>query len=148
MELQVGDSAPNFKAPDQTGYHHQLSDYKGRWLVIYFYPKDYTSGCTKEACDIRDNFAKLDDLAIIIGVSGDSVKSHQGFANKHDLPYTLLADPNRKILDDYGANGLIMAKRSTFIIDPDGKIAKIYSKVKPEIHAQQLIKDLQTLQAQ
>lgn len=146
MELTLGDSAPNFTAQDQNGDEHQLSDYNGRWLVLYFYPKDHTPGCTREACGVRDNFDQLDNLAVIVGVSSDSVKSHAGFASKHKLPFTLLADPNKKMLDDYGANGLIMDKRSTFIIDPKGVIAKIYNKVNPDEHPTQLIQDLKDLQ--
>jgi len=145
--LKVGDRAPDFNAQDQAGETHTLEDYQGEWLVLYFYPKDHTPGCIREACNIRDNFAGVKKLATILGVSGDSVKSHASFANKYDLPFDLLADPEKEMLNSYGANGEIFKKRSTFIIDPDGKIAKIYPKVSPDEHATELIADLKELQA-
>lgn len=145
--LKVGDRAPDFNAQDQAGETHTLGDYQGEWLVLYFYPKDHTPGCIREACSIRDNFFTVRKLATILGVSGDSVKSHASFANKYDLPFTLLADPEKKMLNSYGANGEVFKKRSTFIINPDGKIAKIYPKVSPDEHATELIADLKKLQS-
>jgi peroxiredoxin Q/BCP len=144
--LQVGDRAPDFSAQDQTGKTHQLADYLGAWLVLYFYPKDHTPGCIREACSIRDHYGDVKALSTILGVSGDSVKSHASFAEKYNLPFTLLADPEKKMLDSYGANGKVFNKRSSFIIDPEGKIAKIYPKVKPDSHAEELIADLRALQ--
>jgi peroxiredoxin Q/BCP len=144
--LKIGDKAPDFQAEDQDGAVHTLADYKGKWLVLYFYPKDNTPGCTKEACAIRDSYGDILKLAEIVGVSGDSVKSHKNFAAKYNLPFNLLADPEKKILNSYGANGEILNKRSTFVIDPDGKIARIYEKVDPAIHAAQIITDLTVLQ--
>ncbi len=145
--LKVGDHAPDFNAQDQAGETHRLEDYLGEWLVLYFYPKDHTSGCIREACSIRDNYAEVKKLAEIVGVSGDSVKSHASFADKYNLPFTLLADPEKNILNSYGANGETFNKRSSFIIDPDGKIAKIYPKVNPDMHATELVADLKKLQA-
>ncbi len=145
--LKVGDHAPDFNAQDQAGETHRLEDYLGEWLVLYFYPKDHTSGCIREACSIRDNYADVKKLAEIVGVSGDSVKSHASFADKYNLPFTLLADPEKNILNSYGANGETFNKRSSFIIDPDGKIAKIYPKVNPDMHAAELVADLKKLQA-
>ena len=145
--LKVGDRAPDFNAQDQAGETHTLEDYLGEWLVLYFYPKDHTPGCIREACSIRDNYADVKKLATILGVSGDSVKSHASFAEKYNLPFTLLADPEKKMLNNYGANGETFNKRSTFIITPDGLIAKIYPKVKPDEHATELIADLKELQA-
>jgi peroxiredoxin Q/BCP len=145
--LEVGDRAPDFNAQDQTGETHTLEDYQGEWLVLYFYPKDHTPGCIREACSIRDNYAGVKELATIVGVSGDSVKSHASFSDKYNLPFPLLADPEKEILDRYGANGVILNKRSTFIIDPEGKIAKIYPKVTPDTHAPEIIADLKKLQS-
>jgi peroxiredoxin Q/BCP len=145
--LQVGDQAPDFSAQDQEGEAHKLEDYQGKWLVLYFYPKDHTPGCIREACSIRDNYGDVKKLAEIVGVSGDSVKSHASFSDKYNLPFTLLADPEKELLDSYGANGIILKKRSTFVINPQGKIAKIYDKVNPDMHAAELVADLKELQA-
>jgi peroxiredoxin Q/BCP len=145
--LKVGVRAPDFTAQDQVGEIHTLKDYQGEWLVLYFYPKDHTPGCIREACSIRDNFAGVKKLATVLGVSGDSVKSHASFADKYNLPFPLLADPEKKMLNSYGANGETFNKRSTFIINPEGVIAKIYPKVKPDEHAMELIADLKELQA-
>jgi peroxiredoxin Q/BCP len=144
-KLTIGDNAPDFNAQDQNGDAHKLWDYKGKWLALYFYPKDHTPGCIREACGMRDNYGDIRKLAEIVGVSGDSVKSHSGFAAKYELPFTLLADPEKNILDSYGTNGILLNKRSTFIIDPEGKIAKIYEKVNPDAHAAQIIADLEEL---
>ena len=117
---------------------HSLSDYQGMWVLLYFYPKDDTPGCTKEACAIRDvfpNFGKLN--AEVLGVSGDSVASHKKFADKYGLPFTLLADEKKEAIGLYG-----IAARTSFLIDPDGKIAKVYENVKPEKHAEEVLKDI------
>lgn len=145
MKLAVGDKAPQFSAPDQDGALHSLVEYKGRWLVLYFYPKDDTPGCTKEACGLRDNIDKLSVLAAIVGVSADSVTSHKQFATKYNLPFTLLSDPERLIISAYGTDGLLFAKRTTFLIDPQGRINQIYEKVNPETHAAQIMGDLTRL---
>ena len=146
----VGQAAPAFSLPDQTGQQHSLSDYQGSWVVLYFYPKDDTPGCTKEACHFRDDLFKLEKLgAKVIGVSVDDSDSHAEFARKYHLPFPLLADKKGKIADDYGAlrNFGIMkfAKRYTFLIDPQGKIAKTYLDVDTSRHSQQIIDDLQKM---
>lgn len=154
MGLEEGKKAPAFKLPDQNGDVHQLKDYKGKWVVIYFYPKDNTPGCTKEACNFRDNIKPIEKLeAIVIGVSVDSVKKHANFVEKYDLPFTLLADTEQKMVNDYGVWGLkkfmgreyMGTNRMTFIVDPTGKIAKIYPKVKAATHGEEVLNDLKEL---
>lgn len=140
--LKVGDKAPDFDLKDSDNLHHRLSEYAGSWLLLYFYPKDFTSGCTTEACSLRDNFEKLKQKVQIVGISSDSTESHKKFSDKYSLPFTLLADPDRKTISDYGANGLIFAKRVSFLIDPEGVIEKVYDKVDPKTHANQILQDL------
>jgi peroxiredoxin Q/BCP len=149
MELKKGDLAPEFKLQDQDGNWHRLADYKGKKLVLYFYPRDNTPGCTKEACNFRDNIASFNrGNTVVIGVSGDSVSSHAKFHKKYELPFTLLADPEHSMLEAYGVwqEKTFMGKkhmgivRTTFILDEDGKILEIYKKVKPEVHAHEIIK--------
>ena len=147
---KVGSPAPAFNLQDASGKAHQLSDYQGQWVVLYFYPKDDTPGCTKEACHFRDDLFQLEKLsAKVIGVSVDDSESHAKFAKKYNLPFPLLADKNGKVADSYGALrnlGIIkMAKRYTFLIDPQGKIAKVYLSVDTSRHSQQIIDDLTTL---
>lgn len=140
--LNFNTKAPEFSALDQDGKQHQLADYQGKWLLLYFYPRDNTPGCTKEACALRDKFPDFGKLmATVIGVSTDSVVSHDKFAKKFDLPFTILADTNKEIVKAYEANG--WARRVSYLINPDGFIAKIYPKVKPEEHAAQVLKDLE-----
>lgn len=157
MELIVGKTAPAWTLPDQVGEIHSLSDYQGSWVVLYFYPKDDTPGCTKEACLFRDNLPKFKKLkAQIFGVSADSVKKHAKFAEKFELPFTLLADEDKKVVEAYGVWGKkkFMGReylgifRTSFLIDPKGKIAKIYENVKPEVHAEEVLADLKTLGAE
>lgn len=148
----TGQPAPAFNLPDQNGQQHKLSDYAGNWLVLYFYPKDDTPGCTKEACSFRDDLFKLEKLgAKVVGVSVDDSDSHAKFAQKYHLPFPLLADKDGKIADSYGALrnlGLFhIAKRYTYLIDPKGKIAKAYLDVDTSRHSQQIIDDLQHLTA-
>ena len=143
--LAVNDKAPDFKLADQNGNVLSLSDYLGRWLLIYFYPKDFTPGCTKEACSFRDNFSLYKDKLEIVGISGDSVKSHEKFAEKYELPFPLLADPDKKTIKAYGTNGIIFAKRTSFLLNPEGLIKKIYPKVDPAVHAEQIINDIDKL---
>jgi len=143
--LAVGTKAPEFEAPDQTGKIHKLSYHLGKWVLLYFYPKDFTSGCTTEACGIRDNyegFKKID--AAVFGVSADSVESHAGFSKEHSLPFPILSDPEKKIVSAYGANG-IMTKRISYLIDPEGKIIKAYDNVDPAKHAAEVLTDLAEL---
>lgn len=149
--LVIGNAAPTFILPDQQGELHALSDYQGRWLVLYFYPKDDTPGCTTEACSFRDNINRLIARdAAVLGVSMDDVDSHADFAAKHELPFPLLADPKGEVVKRYGAlsDFLVVkfAKRHSFIIDPDGRIAKIYRDVDPDRHVQEVLEDLKALQ--
>ncbi len=146
----VGSPAPEFELADQTGQLHSLEDYRDQWVVLYFYPKDDTPGCTTEACEFRDNIFAFRDLnAQILGVSLDDVESHREFAENHSLPFPLLADVDGEAADAYGVKtrmfGMTVAKRQTFIIAPDGNIAKHYEKVKPSEHSVQVLEDLKTL---
>ena len=154
MGLSEGDTAPNFKLPDQNGDVHEIKDYKEKWLVVFFYPKDNTPGCTKEACNFRDNIKPLEGLgAKVLGVSVDSVKKHANFVAKYDLPFTLLADEEQKMVNDYGVWGLkkfmgreyMGTNRMTFIVDPKGKIAKVYPKVKAATHGEEVLADLKQI---
>lgn len=149
---KAGQAAPGFKLPDQTGKFHALADYAGQYVILYFYPKDDTPGCTKEACSFRDDLRQLEKLgAKVIGVSVDDTDSHAKFAQKHHLPFPLLADKGGEVADNYGALtnlGLIkIAKRYTFLIAPDGKLAKVYLSVDTSRHSQEIIDDLKQLTA-
>jgi len=151
-ELKVGDVAPDFDLIDQYKKTHKLADYSGKWVVLYFYPKDDTPGCTTEACNFRDDIFKIHELgAEVLGVSLDSAESHAKFAEKHGLPFSLLSDAKAEVAEKYGCltslGPLKYAKRHTFIIGPDGKLAKIYRDVKPKKHIGEVIADLQLLQA-
>jgi len=151
--LTINQSAPNFSLYDAHNAAHKLDDYKSHWLVIYFYPKDNTPGCTKEACALRDDSAKFEALNTqIVGISTDSSKSHQNFSQKQNLTFTLLADPKGEVSRAYGAlfklGPIKFSKRHSFIIDPTGKVAQIYRSVSPSLHSQELINDLQQLQAE
>lgn len=155
MALAVGDKAPDFSLPDQDGKNHTLSAYQGKPVVLYFYPKDNTSGCTKEACGFRDDYSAYQEAGVtILGVSPDSPKSHTNFIAKYELPFTLLADTERQVLRQYGALGMKKnygreyegVLRTTFLVDADGKIAKIYKKVKPAEHSAEILADLEQLE--
>ena len=146
--LREGDKAPAFKAESQDGDQVRLSDFKGKFVVLYFYPKDNTPGCTKEACAFRDLHAEFRDAgAVVVGVSIDPVKAHQKFINKFELPFTLLADESKEIVTKYGVWGpkQFMGRtfdgihRITFLIDPKGTILKIWPKVKPEPHPAEVL---------
>lgn len=148
----VGTPAPEFELPDQDGQLHSLEDYRDQWVVLYFYPKDETPGCTTEACEFRDNIFAFRDLGVqILGVSLDDVASHKAFAENHSLPFPLLADSDGETSTAYGVKtrmfGMTVAKRQTFIIGPDGDIAKHYEKVKPDEHSAELLADLKELGA-
>lgn len=185
MNLKIGQKAPSFKLPDQDGVLRQLKDYAGQWLLIYFYPKDDTPGCTTEACSLRDNFPKFKKITspnpslerrgkregaasssgsspfkgevgrsvTILGVSIDNVKSHNKFVTKYKLPFTLLADENKEMVEKYGVwaeksmygRKYMGTLRTSFLIDPTGKIAKIYEKVKPAEHAEEVLVDIAKL---
>jgi peroxiredoxin Q/BCP len=150
-ELKVGDVAPSFNLPDQAGKLHSLADYRGQWLVLYFYPKDETPGCTTEACQFRDDIATIQGLGVtVVGISEDSISSHERFAKKYHLPYTLLADDDGKVAADYDSLFSIFgfmkfAKRHTFIIDPQGRLAAIFTDVDPKDHSKQIIATLKSL---
>lgn len=147
---KAGDAAPDFDLPDQNGIKHNLQEFAGKWLVLYFYPKDDTPGCTQEACAFRDDMHKLTALgAQVVGISVDDSSSHAGFARKYHLPFLLLADKSTEVAARYGSLmnlGLFkFAKRHTFLIDPQGKIAKMYEKVETSKHSQEVIEDLKRL---
>jgi thioredoxin-dependent peroxiredoxin len=146
--LVEGDKVPDVTMLGADGEAVSPADFKGQKLVLYFYPKDDTSGCTKEACAFRDDFAIFKKLgAVVLGVSPDSVKSHDKFVKKYNLPFTLLADENKKIVEAYGVWGMkifwgrkyLGTHRVTFLIGPDGRIKKIWPDVKPEEHAQEVL---------
>jgi len=145
MILQPGDVAPSFEAYDQHGELHELEDYEGEWLVLYFYPEDGTSGCTKEACNFRDNLTEIQKNAVLLGVSADTLESHKEFAEKHSLDYPLLVDTEKEMIEAYGADGLLFPKRVTFLISPEGMIEKVYKEVDPETHATEILNDLRIL---
>lgn len=152
-QFAAGDAAPDFELMDQNGHMHSIEDYRGKWVALYFYPKDDTPGCTTEACEFRDNIFAFKNLDCqILGVSLDDVTSHKEFAEKYSLPFPLLADTSGTTADAYGVKtkmmGITVAKRQTFLIDPDGKIAKHYEQVDPDTHSQQLLADLEMLQSQ
>jgi peroxiredoxin Q/BCP len=154
MSLNVGDPAPTFELLDGDGNLVRLSDLQGKWVVLYFYPRDNTPGCTKEACGFRDAYPDFESNAVVVlGVSTDDAKSHTKFATKFNLPFPLLVDEGGAVAERYGCYGLkkFMGKeymgitRSTFIIDPAGNLARIYPKVKPESHAQEVFQDITSL---
>lgn len=144
---QVGEDAPSFRLTDQHGQIRTLAEFSGKWTVLYFYPKDDTPGCTKEACSFRDDLAQLEKLgARVVGISVDDTDSHSKFAEKYHLPFPLLADQDGKVAASYGAlvNLVVMklAKRYTFLINPAGKVAKVYLSVDTSRHSQEIIDDL------
>ena len=149
--LNAGDKAPYFELPNQDGETVKLTDLKGKSVVLYFYPKDDTSGCTKEACSFRDELSIFEGVnATIIGVSGDSVKSHRKFADKYNLNFTLLSDESKEMLEAYGVwkeksmygKKYMGIERTTFVIDPEGTIKKVFNKVKVEGHTEEVKKAL------
>lgn len=151
FHLKEGDKAPDFNITDQNGKVHKIADYKGKKVILYFYPKDLTPGCTVQSCNLRDNYENLKSEGFeVIGVSADDEKKHQKFIAKHNLPFNLLADTNREVLNNYGVWGekKFMGKtydgihRTTFIIDENGVIEKIIRKVKTKIHTEQIQNEL------
>jgi peroxiredoxin Q/BCP len=146
----VGQVAPTFTLPSQTGEEVSLSSYRGKWVVLYFYPKDMTTGCTIEAHNFQRDQAKFDaDNAVILGVSVDTVDSHKQFCTKDGLTFHLLADPEHKVVDEYGSLGSFMgfkiANRNTFLINPHGKIVKVWTKVDPTHHSEEVLAALAEL---
>lgn len=151
MTLSIGDPAPDFTLPDGKGNLVRLADLRGKRVVLYFYPRDNTPGCTKEACGFRDNYSAFEEQGIVIlGVSTDNAKSHEKFATKFQLPFPLLTDEEGQVATTYDSYGLkkFMGKeymgisRTTIVIGPDGRIEKMYKKVKPEFHAEEVLTDL------
>ena len=154
LKLKEGDKAPEFSAPSNRGETVSLQDLHGKPVVLYFYPKDDTPGCTKEACGFRDAYDNFEKAgAVVLGVSPDSVKSHQKFIDKFRLPFTLLSDVEKKIVNNYGVWGektfmgrkYMGTHRVTFLIGPDGRIAKIWPEVKPEQHAAEVLGAIRAL---
>lgn len=154
MKLSIGDKAPAFSLKDQAGKVHTLADYLGKYLFIYFYPKDDTPGCTIEACSIRDSYADFKKYGVVtLGISADTEKSHASFIKKFELPFTLLSDLQRKVVKEYDVWGEknFMGRdymgifRTSFLIDPEGKIAKIYEEVKPKYHIEDVLRDLKKI---
>jgi peroxiredoxin Q/BCP len=143
--LQAGATAPNFTLPSQEEKPVSLTDYKGKWVVLYFYPKDMTSGCTIEAHNFQRDLAKYDALnAVVLGVSLDTVESHKTFCSKDSLTFKLLADPDHKVIDAYGVpisgmGSIRFASRDTFLISPAGKIVKVWTGVKPNEHSEEVL---------
>jgi thioredoxin-dependent peroxiredoxin len=147
---EVGKPAPDFSLTTGDGSQVNLKDYRGKWVVLYFYPKDFTSGCTMEARNFQRDLAKFTDAdAVILGVSVDTAQSHKDFCAKEGLNFKLLADPDAKVSTEYGSmmdyKGQKLAARNTFIINPHGDIAKVYTGVKPADHSEQVLKDLADL---
>jgi peroxiredoxin Q/BCP len=148
MMLKEGDSAPDFSTRDEKGNPVKLSDFRGQKVVLYFYPKDDTPGCTKEACSLRDNYSSFEEQGIkVLGASLDTEDSHQAFASKYSLPFTLLSDTDHSVADAYGVYGeqtwgdkkFMGVARKTFLIDEQGKIKKVFDKVNVEAHADEVL---------
>lgn len=136
--LSQASLAPDFTLPDQDGIMRTLSEYRGQYVVVYFYPKDDTPGCTKEACGIRDNYGRFRDLNVqVFGVSKDSQESHKKFIEKYSLPFTLLSDPSKEMIETWGGTS-----RISYLIDPEGNVAKVYPKVSPAEHAEEILADI------
>ena len=149
-----GDLAPSFEGTTATGDTLNLADLRGQWVALYFYPKDDTPGCTKQACNLRDNTSSLSEAGVaVVGVSGDGVDSHERFAEKYDLPFPLISDPDRSIQLAYGVYGeksfygktVIGVKRTTFLIDPAGVVRHVFKRPKTAQHAEEILAKLATL---
>ncbi|MBO7703966.1 MAG: thioredoxin-dependent thiol peroxidase [Solobacterium sp.] len=149
--LKIGTKAPAFTLPDQNGELHSLKDYKGKKVILYFYPKDNTSGCAKEACGFRDRYPEIQEKgAVVLGISKDSVKSHKKFETNYELPFTLLSDESTEVLQKYDVwkekknygRTYMGIERSTYLIDETGKIIRAYQKVKPADHPDEIVQEL------
>jgi thioredoxin-dependent peroxiredoxin len=148
---EVGQTAPTFTLQNQEGTPVSLDSYKGKWVVLYFYPKDMTTGCTIEAHNFQRDLDKYQALnAVILGVSVDTVDSHKQFCTKDSLTFTLLADPDKKVVEMYGSLGnygpMVIANRNTFLIDPSGKIVKVWTRVDPNVHSADILSTLNTME--
>ena len=149
----VGEPAPDFRLQDQNGEWHDLQDYRESWLVVYFYPKDQTPGCTTEACNFRDNIFAFKAIgAAVVGISLDDVESHKEFSDKYKLPFVILADEGGAVADAYGVlrdyKLIKIASRQSFLVNPEGVIVKHYEDVDPETHTQEVLSDLETMMAE
>jgi peroxiredoxin Q/BCP len=152
-QIKPGAMAPDFALLDQNSKEHRLSEYRGKWAVVYFYPKADTPGCTKEACEFRDDIFQFKrNGVILLGISTDNVKSQKEFAAKYHLPFPLLSDPDGEVASQYDSyrnfGPIRFAKRHTFIIDPDGRIAKMFTEVNPKTHSDEVLASLQSLGVQ
>ena len=148
----VGSQAPGFNLQDQNGDWHDLGDYRGQWLAVYFYPRDDTPGCTTEACNFRDNIYAFKAIgAAVVGISVDDVESHKEFSSKYKLPFTLLADEGGKVCESYGVlrdyKMMKIASRQSFLVNPDGIIVKHYADVDPDTHTQDVLADMESMMA-
>ncbi|MHB2153793.1 thioredoxin-dependent thiol peroxidase [Calditrichota bacterium GD2] len=142
--LKTGSKAPDFELPDSEGKIHRLSDYRGKMVALYFYPKDFTPGCTAEACNLRDNYDALQKKGLVVlGVSFDKPEKHKAFKEKYQLPFPLLSDTTKNVADKYGAKGtftgFLFAKRITYLIDEQGNVLHVFEKVNAGNHAQQIL---------
>jgi len=155
MKLKVGQEAPEFTLRDQEGKVYELDQMKNKWTLLYFYPKDDTPGCTVEALAIKENFSKFEKAKLnVFGISIDSVESHKKFVEKYDLPFTLLADDKKKVVKQYGVWGkkkfmgkeFMGTNRMSFLIDTKGRIARVYDKVKPAVHADEVLTEFKKLE--
>jgi peroxiredoxin Q/BCP len=151
MVLSAGNQAPEFELVDSKGIVHRLSDYQGQTIVLYFYPKDDTPGCTKEACSFRDNYQDFKNAGVeILGISPDSEASHAKFTDKYELPFILLSDPDHQVCEAFGVWGLKKSfgreyegvYRTTFVIGPEGKIKRVFENVKPPDHSQEVLEEV------
>ncbi|MFQ6676489.1 MAG: peroxiredoxin [Fidelibacterota bacterium] len=146
--LAVGDTAPDFTLVDEQGKPHALSDYRGQKVVVYFYPKDDTPGCIKEACNFRDHFDRFEVENIkVFGISYDSPRSHRKFKEKYGLPFTLLSDTEKKVAKAYGAARALFPRRITYLLDEEGKIVKVYDKVSVTTHGEDVLEFYSSLKA-
>ena len=145
--LHAATAAPDFNLPDQNSVNHKLSDYIGQWVLLYFYPKDDTPGCTTEACSVQENLSKFEQLHVtVLGISADPIPSHQNFAQKYGLHFTLLSDSKKDAIDAYEAGG-IFTKRISYLVNPQGKIFKAYDTVNPDTHVAVVLADLESAKA-
>ena len=144
--LDIKTPAPNFKLLDQNGKEHTLAYHRGSYVLIYFYPKDDTPGCTKEACTIRDMYKDFESNGVkVFGISADSVESHKKFAEKYQLPFTLLSDPKKEVIKKYEASGTLFTKRNSYLIGLNGMIEKVYPNVDPTTHGAEILQDIYKL---